>query len=518
MTDTDVECLPNDPRQLKELLKTTFRSSREEIERLKFQLLLAQRARFGSRSERHAPGTPTLFDLGEADAADASPSDATNSDDAAPNTPASPRRGHRRPIPLSLPRTRVEHRLPDEELGCPCCGETRSFSGWITSDQVDYEPAKLIVIEHARAKYACRHCEEQLVAAPKPAQPIEKGIPAPGLLAAIAVGKFGDHLPLYRLEEILSRSGLYLPRSTQCRWLGSIADLLRPLVTLMQVEILAGRVIWSDDTTIPVLDDERDTTKTGRMWVYIGDLSHRFAVFDYSPDRKGQRPRDFLKGYAGYLQADAYSGYDELVDRGPITEVACWAHARRKFVDAKEVAPIGANFAIARIKELYAIERRASVRGLTGEALASYRQEHAGPKLDALEQWLDEQQAALLPKSPLAQAVRYAINLRVALRRYLEDGALSIDNNLSERTLRCVAVGRKNWLFAGNDRGGKTAAVLLSLIATCKLLSVDPYQYLRDVLTRLPQAGPEPDEAFVRSLLPDAWLAAHPEGRLIERN
>ena len=167
---------------------------------------------------------------------------------------------------------------------------------------------------------------------------------------------------------------------------------------------------------------------------------------------------------------------------------------------------------------LHAIERRASAQELSGAALASYRQEHAGPKLDALEQWLDEQHASLLPKSPLAQAVRYAINLRVALRRYLEDGALSIDNNLSERTLRCVAVGRKNWLFAGNDRGGKTAAVLLSLIASCKLLSVDPYRYLRDVLTRLPQAGPAPDEAFVRSLLPDAWLAAHPEGRLIERN
>jgi len=320
------------------------------------------------------------------------------------------------------------------------------------------------------------------------------------------------------MEEILSRSGGHLPRNTQSRWLATVATLLQPLVLRMRTEILASRVIWTDDTTIPVLDDDRDRTKTGRMWVYIGDLRHRFAVFDYSPDRKGIRPREFLAGYAGYLQADAYSGYDELVDRGPATEVACWAHARRKFVEAKEAAPIGAAYAIARIKELYAIEHRATAKKLSAADTAELRRREAAPKLAAFEAWLDEQRATLLPKSPLAQAVRYATNHRVALRRYLDDGELSIDNNLSERTLRCVAIGRKNWLFAGNDRGGSTAAVLMSLIASCKLLSVDPYRYLRDLLTRLPQLGPKVDDDTVRKLLPDAWLVDHPDGHLIVRD
>lgn len=513
MTDTDVERLPDDPRRLKGLLKDSI----HEIERLKFQLALAQKARFGRKSERHAPGTPTLFDLGNEDAAETETT--AESEPVVATTPAaSVPRGRRRPLPRTLPRERVEHRLPDEALGCPCCGQRRALCGWITSEQLEYVPAKLYVLEHARAKYACRNCDEQVIAASKPAQPIEKALAGPGLLAAIAVGKFGDHLPLYRMEEILSRSGGHLPRNTQSRWLATVATLLQPLVLRMRTEILASRVIWTDDTTIPVLDDDRDRTKTGRMWVYIGDLRHRFAVFDYSPDRKGIRPREFLAGYAGYLQADAYSGYDELVDRGPATEVACWAHARRKFVEAKEAAPIGAAYAIARIKELYAIEHRATAKKLSAADTAELRRREAAPKLAAFEAWLDEQRATLLPKSPLAQAVRYATNHRVALRRYLDDGELSIDNNLSERTLRCVAIGRKNWLFAGNDRGGSTAAVLMSLIASCKLLSVDPYRYLRDLLTRLPQLGPKVDDDTVRKLLPDAWLVDHPDGHLIVRD
>ena len=252
------------------------------------------------------------------------------------------------------------------------------------------------------------------------------------------------------------------------------------------------------------------------MWVYIGDLRHRYALFDYTPDRKAIRPREFLEGYSGYLQADAYSGYNDLCDRGPVTEVGCWAHARRKFVEAKTTAPIGAKYAIDRIAELYGVEHRAEKLKLEGKALATHRQAHALPRLESLMSWFETQKQELLPKSPLTQAINYALNQRVALMRYVEDGELSIDNNLSERTLRCVAIGRKNWLFAGNDEGGKTAAALMSLIASCKLVEVDPYRYLRDLFTALPTLSQSPSREALIALLPDAYLATHPESRLID--
>jgi hypothetical protein len=236
------------------------------------------------------------------------------------------------------------------------------------------------VIEHARAKYACGDCEENVVTAPKPAAAIDKGLAAEGLLAAIAVGKYGDHLPLYRMEEILSRSGLMISGSTQCEWMRRIADLCRPEVNLMQQQILASRIIWTDDTTIPVLDPTRNQTKIGRMWVYIGDLRRRYAVFDYTPDRKGQRPREFLVSYQGYLQADAYSGYDQLCDFGDVTEVACWAHARRKFHEAKDSARVGAAHALNVIGQLYGLESKAAkVSAAKRQAL---RQKHAVKKLE----------------------------------------------------------------------------------------------------------------------------------------
>ena len=489
--------------ELKELLK----DSCHEIERLKYRLAVLQRAKFGPRSERVTEDQPTLFDLGSEDVAEVE-----ESADKTPQPPQSKRRGHgRRRLPAEFSRTRIEHELPESQRACPDCGEQRVIIGWQASEQVEYEPPKLYVIEHARAKYACRVCEEQVVIAEKPAQPIEKGLAAPGLLAAVAVGKYGDHLPLYRMEEILARSGLEISRSTQADWMRRLADLTSPVVERMANLVRQSRIIWTDDTTIPVLDPNRDRTKTGRIWVYIGDLKHRYAVFDYTPDRLGQRPREFLGDFSGYLQADAYSGYDQLCDHGDVTEVACWAHARRKFFDARDSARVGANQALKLIGKLYEVERQ--VARLDNEARLRIRQAKSLPQLSEIKRWLDKQADKILPKSPLGRAIGYAPNQWTALCRYTEDAELSIDNNLSERTLRCVAVGRKNWMFAGSDRGGRTTAVLMSLIASCKLLEVDPYRYLRDLFTRLPSAPPEDLDEF----LPDRWLASHPDAKAIER-
>jgi transposase len=506
MTDTDVLSLPDDPAQLKATMIRLIREHQLREEHLQHRMALLLQSKYGPRSERVDPNQRTLFELGSDDV------EAIDEETVAEQPPSRKKpAGHgRRRLPAELPRQRVEHDVPEAERSCPCCGQQRTRIGWETSEQVEYEPAKLYVIEHARAKYACRACEEQIITAPKPAQPIEKGLAAPGLLAAIAVGKYGDHLPLYRMEEILSRSGLSVSRSTQCDWMRRVAELCEPLVDLMKQRVLASRIIWTDDTTIPVLDANREQTKTGRIWVYIGDLRHRYAVFDYTPDRKGARPREFLNGYEGYLQADAYSGYDELCDRGNVTEVACWAHVRRKFFEAKDSARVGATHALNMIGQLYGLERKASK--LDAARRLSLRQKHACGQLEKIKSWLDEQSTAITPKSPLGMAIRYARNHWVALCRFTEDGELSIDNNLSERTLRCVAVGRKNWMFAGSDRGGRTAATLFSLIASCKLLGVDPYQYLRGLLGELPTRRVE----SLAELLPDQWLAAHPNAKLID--
>lgn len=506
MTDMDVESLPDDAAQLKSMMKQLIREHQLDKEHLEHRLAMLLRSKYGPRSEKLDPDQLKLFDLGREDVDETGDEPAEEDD-----KPRPPRRGHgRRRLPTDLPRTRVEHELPEGDQQCPCCGKTRKRIGWETSEQVEYEPAKLYVIEHARAKYACGDCEENVVTTPKPAQPIDKGLAAPGLLAAIAVGKYGDHLPLYRMEEILGRSGLSVSRSTQCDWMRRIAELVDPVVSRMKSEILASRVIWTDDTTVPVLDPTQSKTKTGRMWVYIGDLRHRYAVFDYTPDRKGARPREFLGEYSGYLQADAYSGYDQLCDHGNMTEVACWAHARRKFHEAKDSARVGATHALNLIGQLYGLERKASK--LDAAARRQLRQKHAVGKLEAFASWLDQQSVEILPKSPLGKAINYARNQWTALCRYTEDGELSIDNNLSERTIRCVAIGRKNWMFAGSDRGGQTAATLMSLIATCKLLGVDPYRYLRVLLTELPRRQTDHLEEF----LPDRWLQAHPEAKLTD--
>jgi transposase len=507
-----------------------------KIDDLQHQVQALLRRHFGRSSEKMDPRQMLLFEnlidkaIPEMPAAD---------DTDAPAVPKRQGKGHgRRRLPSNLPREKVIHDLPEEEKPCPCCGKLRHIIGKETHEQLDYIPAKVKVIEHIRLTYGCPHCEKdaspdgpQIVTANKPLQPIEKGLAAPGLLSYIIVSKYGDHLPMHRLERILQRHGIEIARSTMCDWAGQCAGLLRPLYDLMVDEVRSSKVIHTDDTPVKVQDRGRTQTRTGRFWVYLGDPDHSYTVFAYTPSRSRDGPMAFLRDWGKdervYLQADAFGGYDGIYAGeagGCVTEVACWAHARRKFYDAQNSDPTAGSQALAYIRLLYDVETQAKketkqaakpalangasdrrLHELLAENRLRLRQKQAVPRLAQFRGWLQSQQAehggSLLPKSPMGQAIQYALNQWDALCVYTTDGRLAIDNNASENALRRVAVGRKNWLFVGSDNGGRTAATLFSVIATCERHRVEPMTYLRDVLTRI-AAMPVNQ---LGTLLPDRW-------------
>jgi transposase len=334
------------------------------------------------------------------------------------------------------------------------------------------------------------------------------------LLAQIIVDKYQDSLPLYRSEARFERLGVTLPRSTMCDWMAAAATLLTPLYVVLVQHVLGSKVLHTDDTTVPVRDETQSTHRYGRLWDYIGDADHPGVVFDYTPTHARDGPAAFLRDFRGYLQADAYGGYDGIYtgSHGTIIEVACWAHARNKFRDAQTTDPERALAAKAWVRKLYDVEDEAKAEiaklGLVGaEASAVFlrlRQEKSVPLLTSLCQWLQAQKAQVLPKSPIAGAINYVLNQWQALNRYTTDGDLDIDNNISERTLKLIGIGRNNWLFVGSDQGGHTAAVLFSFTATCKHLRIDTFAYLRDALTRLPTVPPD----GLDPLLPHRWQAA----------
>jgi len=437
-------------------------------------------------------------------------------------------KGHgRRQIPDDLPRVRVEKDIPENEKPCPCCGKMRCRIGEEISEKLDYVPAKIQVLQTARFKYACKDCEAggngpQIVIPEMPSSPIEKGLAAPGLLAYVIVSKYSDHLPLHRLEKILDRHHIDIARSTLCDWAAQCALALNPLYELMIRMILQSKVIHTDDTPVDVLDKSRNDTRTGRFWVYLGDKDHPCTVFDYTPSRSRDGPVKFLEGWGKdrkvYLQADAFGGYDILYqpesardqtwrnETGRIVEVACWAHARRKFFEARDGNLAVGTQALAHIKLLYEVEHQA--KDITPTDRAALRQQLSVPRLQQFRTWLEAQQAvkggSVLPKSAMGQAIQYTLNQWDALCVYTSDGDLSIDNNAAENALRRIAVGRNNWLFCGSDTGGHTAAVLFSLIATCERHHVNPFDYLKDVLTRIADAP----ISKLAELLPGRWQPA----------
>ena len=432
---------------------------------------------YGPRAEKIDPNQLLLFaDL----LAKAEPGSLTPAAGPQPKS-STPRQRRSRDFPEHLPRRRVEYDLAEAEKACSC-GKTKARIGEEITEQLDYEPASIHVIEHVRFRYACQHCQNGVIRTPKPPQPIEGGTAGPGLMAHVAVSKYLDHLPLNRQERMFSRQGITLSRKTMADWMAQAAQLIEPIYKRMRARILGSRVLHTDDTTVPVQQPGNGKTRTSRLWVYIGDRDHPFTVFDYTPTRSRDGPAEFLHGYQGYLQADAYSGYDHLYAGGKIVEVACWAHARRKFYDARSSDPERAYQMLGFIGSLYAVEKEATDTQLSNSERGQLRTARSKPQLETILGWLLEQRRAVLPKSPIGQAIAYALGNWDALVRYSGDGILAIDNNPAERALRSIVIGRKNWLFAGSDQGARTAAILCSVLSSSQRLGSNPFHYLRHLL------------------------------------
>jgi len=348
--------------------------------------------------------------------------------------------------------------------------------------------------------------------APAPARLIEGGLPTEATVAQVLVSKYADHLPLYRQAQIYARQGIDLDRSTLADWVGHAAWHLRPLHERLLMRLRSSGRLFADETTVPVLDPTRDSTRTGYFWAYISPGDHGYTVYDYRDSRSQDGPAEFLKDFRGYLQTDAYASYEAVVLKsgGRIIPVGCWAHARREFFDARLNQPREAHQVLGLIAQLYDIEDE--IRLLSPAERLAARQQRSVPILDRLEPFLREQQADALPKSQFGKAIAYALNHWPELRRFTENGVLEIDNNISERTLRLCAIGRKNWMFVGSDRGGETAAICFSILANAKRYRIEPFAYVRALLIALSS-----DEVDLESLLPDVWIAAHPEHVLTYR-
>ena len=495
--------LPDDlatcQQMLRELLATVAQL-RTTIDKQQAHIDYLVRMTFGRRSERLEG--PTLFD-GVATPEPVEPP--------APPEPAKEpvamQRGHgRRPRSRDLPREREVLDLTDAEKACPCCGHERVCIGEDVSTRLDYRPAALYYRELARPTYLCRRCEQagqdvQAAQAPLPPEPIKGGTVGAGLLAHVIVSKWVDHLPLYRLESIFARLGWEVPRSTLCDQLMTCARVLTPLYEVMCRRVRQSFTVHADDTPIPLLEPRR----TAYAWVYVGDGANPYTVFDLTAGRQQAFPEKFLAGFRGYLHADAYAGYQPLYAAGA-THVGCWMHARRNFFEAKESDAARAHEALARIRLLYAVEAEAKEKQLTGAALAAYRQEHARPVLTFLCQWMAAEVPRVLPKSKLGEALGYATNQWPTLIRYVEDGRLTIDNSPAEQAIRPLAVGRRNWLQIAGDGGLKSAAVLLSVTASAKRHGVNPWAYVKHILTA---CAARPSDADFSDLLPDVWAQAN---------
>lgn len=472
-----------------EAMHTTLHSRELEIEHLRGQLARLRRMQFGRSSEaldtRIAQLELTLEELEAAEAA-APP--------AAPLPAVSARRKPvRQALPAHLPRETITHLPPSVAAGCTCpeCGAVMRALGEDVSEILEYLPARFKVIRHVRPKLSCAKCQK-IVQAPAPSRPIERGLAGPALLAHVLVSKYADHLPLYRQSQIYAREGVELDRSTLAEWVGGASTLLAPLLAALERYVLSAEKLHGDDTPVPVLAPGTGKTKTGRLWTYVRDdrpsaSAEPPALFcRYSPDRKGERPCKHLAKFRGILQADAYSGFNGLYDRkqDPLIEAACWAHVRRKFYDihAATHSP-AAREALERIGTLYGIE--AQIRGQPPDERAAIRQARAGPLLEDFHAWLLATLRKLSKKSDLAGAIGYALSRWQALCRFRDDGRIELDNNAAERALRAVALGRKNYLFAGSDSGGERAAAMYSLIGTAKLNGLDPQRYLHTVLERI---------------------------------
>jgi transposase len=466
-----------------------LQSREREIEHLQLLLAKLHRMQFGRKSEKLTRQIEQLelrLEELESNRSEKEPNAPEPAPATAASTPAAAKPA-RRGLPDYLPRQTRRHE--PKETVCPeCQGELRKL-GEDVSEMLEYVPASFVVIRHVRTKLSCTKCD-CIVQAEAPSRPIERGVAGPGLLAHVLVSKYCDHLPLYRQSEMYARQDVELERSTLADWVGGSARLLEPLVEALHRYVIAAGKLHADDTPVPVLAPGQGKTKTGRLWTYVrddrpaGDSAAPAVWFAYSPNRKGEHPERHLQKFCGTLQADAYAGFNQLYENGGIEQAACWAHVRRKFYDLEQAhaSPV-AREALQRIGALYGIEEM--IRGTPPDERRAVRQAQSKPLLDSLRQWFEAILSKLSRKSETTVAIRYALSRWDALARYIEDGHIEIDNNAAERSLRGVALGRKNYLFAGSDTGGERAAVIYSLIGSAKLNDLDPEAYLREVLTRI---------------------------------
>jgi len=524
--------LPDDSQALKAMLRALMRERDEEkqradihaqlaedqsrrandlqVELLRVQLELERYKKwyYGPRADRlQSSADLAQMLLNFAEEMDRKP---VNPDDLPPRTDPEEelrrvkrRRGRRNLANFeNLPVTTQVHELSVAERACPCCGVERKEIGADESWQVEYLPGHFERIHHVRKKYACAGCESngenpRIETAAKPETAIDKGMAGPGLLAYIATSKFADYLPLYRLEDIFERQGFEISRATQSVWCGDIADLAEPLWELMAERVRASHVVATDDTIMPMLS--KGKTANARMWVYVGDDNYPYNIFDFTLNRGRDGPKYFLKDYRQVLLADAYGGYNGVVAGNQITRAGCWAHMKRKVIDAEKAAPEIAREAVERVRALYAVERQG--KDASVEERLKLRRQQSAPLLAQLRERLLAWKEQLLPKHPMAEAVNYALSQWVELNVFCSDGAVSIDNNISEREMKRVVLNRKNSLFVGNPRGGRTAAILASLTSTCRRHDIDPQLYLTQLLTNLSQVR----KCELPNWLPDQW-------------
>jgi transposase len=531
--------LPDDGEALKAMLRTLMRERDEEkqradqheqragqearrsdelrVEMLRLQLELERYKKwyYGPRADRlqsSADLAQLLLNFAEEmDLKPVNPDDLPSPTEAREELRRVKRRKGRRNLANfeNLPVTTQVHELNAAERACPCCGIERKEIGTDESWQVEYLPGHFERIHHLRKKYVCQGCESngnnpRMETAAKPEMAIDKGMAGPGLLAYIATSKFADYLPLYRLEDIFQRQGFEISRATQSVWCGDMADLAEPLWELMAERVRASHVVATDDTIMPMLS--KGKTTNARMWVYVGDDAYPYNIFDFTLNRGRDGPKYFLKDYRQVLLADAYGGYNGVVAGNEITRAGCWAHMKRKVIDAEKAAPEIALEAVERVRALYAVERQS--KDASVEERLKLRQQQSAPLLAQLRERLLTWKEQLLPKHPMAEAVNYALSQWTELNVFCSDGAVSIDNNVSEREMKRVVLNRKNSLFVGNPRGGRTAAILASLTSTCRRHDIDPQLYLTQLLTNLSQVR----KSELPNWLPDQWKqlqAAH---------
>ena len=518
---------------------------------LEHRMDLLLRRLYGRTSEKLDPAQLALFDTTPAEPVPELPPPAPLPSAATSAAAKKPGHGRRR-LPDRLKRVEQIHDLTPAEKELLGGEGNLLLIGREETEQLEWEPSSLYVIRHVQLTYARRDAAAApatfaapqlaatgsaasdivapaVITAQKPPQPIPGGLPGPGLLAHVGTAKYVDHIPLHRQERQFARHGLVLPRQTTCDWILAGAELLRPLYDLLQRVVLLSGVLHTDATSVKIRDARQKLQRTGYFWPYVGDDEHPLIAFDYTSTHSRDGPAKMLRGFRGFLQADAHNVYDELyARRDPVTgeativEVGCWMHARRKFFEARAVDRLRAETALAHIGRLYAVERdlqtqcdgtwRELPRAERYARMAAARQELAQPALEQFFAWLEAEAPALVPKNPVRQAMEYALRQRVALSRYVEDGRLAIDNGAAERALRGIALGRKNWLFCGSERGARAACVYFSLAASCRRHEIDPFAYLRDAFRRLPQLLAEtndrPTDEQLRPLLPDRWQPA----------